>query len=144
MWLQVMWLQFDVVRDTVGVGGGRFGAGLGPKGLQRAPNRPQIDFKSTSNCSHMSCSHIHRSPSYLPVGHSGCWDGLYVHRTLHMFAHALLSFHMTLKWSGIVLFAFVHSLSCSVHLYGSGCCILLSLLYSLCRYVACLLACLMI
>ena len=38
MWLQLMWLQFVVVRGPVAVVCGRFGAGLGP-------NRPQIDPK---------------------------------------------------------------------------------------------------
>ncbi len=30
MWLQLMWLQFEVVRNQVGVTWGRFGTGLGP------------------------------------------------------------------------------------------------------------------
>ncbi len=43
LWLQLMWLQFEVVRGPVGVVWGRFGAGLGPVG---APSRPQIDRTS--------------------------------------------------------------------------------------------------
>ncbi len=38
MWLQLMWLQFEVVRGPVGVVRDRFEA-------QRNPNRPQIDPK---------------------------------------------------------------------------------------------------
>ena len=34
MWLQLMWLQFEVVRGPVGVVHGWFGAGLGPLGSQ--------------------------------------------------------------------------------------------------------------
>ncbi len=42
MWLQLMWLQFEVVRGPVGVVGGQFGAGLGPKGLQIDPKRHRL------------------------------------------------------------------------------------------------------
>jgi hypothetical protein len=40
MWLQLMWLQFEVVRGPVGVIWGRSGAGFRPKGPQ---TRPRID-----------------------------------------------------------------------------------------------------
>ncbi len=62
MWLQLMRLQSEVVRGPVGVIWGRLWADLGPR---PAPNRPQSTPTgpwTTSNCSHMSCRHIHRSP----------------------------------------------------------------------------------
>ncbi len=40
MWLQLMWLQFEVVQGTVGVVWGQFGTGLGPFGPQINPERP--------------------------------------------------------------------------------------------------------
>ncbi len=50
--LQLMWLQFEVVRGPVGVVWGRFWAGLGPKGPQTGPkwipnnpNRTSDSFK---------------------------------------------------------------------------------------------------
>jgi hypothetical protein len=49
-WLQLMWLQLEVVRRPVGVVWGRFGAPLGP-----GP-------RTAVNFSHMSCSHIYRPP----------------------------------------------------------------------------------
>ncbi len=42
-----------------------FGPIWGPKGFKHAPNQPQTTpdgARTTSNCSRMSCSHIHRSP----------------------------------------------------------------------------------
>ncbi len=44
MWLQLMWLQFEVVRGHVGVVWGQFGAGLGPCGPQINPKRPRPDL----------------------------------------------------------------------------------------------------
>ncbi len=49
-------------------GRGRFGAGLGffgPRsGSKSTPNFPdRTGPRTTSNCSHMSCSHIRRSPT---------------------------------------------------------------------------------
>ncbi len=45
---------------------GLFGVDLeavwGPLGPKPAPKRPQNRPQTTSNCSHMSCSHIHGSP----------------------------------------------------------------------------------
>ncbi len=50
MWLQLMWLQFEVVRGPVG---GRLGINLGavwgPKGRKPAPNRPQLTPDRTSD-----------------------------------------------------------------------------------------------
>ncbi len=37
IWLQLVWLQFEVVRSLVGVVWERFGAGLGPFGPQTGP-----------------------------------------------------------------------------------------------------------
>jgi hypothetical protein len=54
-----MWLQFEVVRGPVGVVRGEI---WGPLGPTPAPNRPQTiptGLRTTSECSHMSCSHIH-------------------------------------------------------------------------------------
>ena len=73
MWLQLMWLQFEVVRGPVGVVWGRFGAGLGPCGPRSSskttPNDPdRTGPRTTSNCSHMICSHIHRSPTGAAAG----------------------------------------------------------------------------
>ena len=42
MWLQLMWLQFEVVRGRFGVVCGRFGAGLEPKPAPKAaPKDPE-------------------------------------------------------------------------------------------------------
>ena len=38
MWLQLMWLQFEVVRGPVGVVWGRFGPAWGPKDLKPTPS----------------------------------------------------------------------------------------------------------
>ena len=46
MWLQLMWLQFEVVRGPVGVVWGRFGAGAiwAPSRFQNDTKRPQPDL----------------------------------------------------------------------------------------------------
>ena len=49
MWLQLMRLQFEVVRGPVGVDWGRFGAGLGPQGPQAGPKSTLIDPDRTSD-----------------------------------------------------------------------------------------------
>jgi hypothetical protein len=75
-----MWLQFEVVRGPVGVVWGRIEPDWVPKGPHIDPNRSQTTPtgpRTTSNCSHMSCSHIHRSPRSLqyPHGLSGQSQG---------------------------------------------------------------------
>jgi hypothetical protein len=49
MWLQLMWLQFEVVRGPVGVVWRRFGAGLGPDGPQTCPKLTANDRDRTSD-----------------------------------------------------------------------------------------------
>ncbi len=53
MWLQLVWLQLEVVRDPVGVVWGRFGAGLGPqagaKSTLNDPDRTLDNFKLLSH-----------------------------------------------------------------------------------------------
>jgi hypothetical protein len=64
MWLQLMGLQFEVVRGPVGVVWGRCGASLWHFGRKPAPSRPQATptgLRTTSKRSHMNCSHIHPS-----------------------------------------------------------------------------------
>ncbi len=64
--MDVAGLQFEVVRGAVGTIWGNLGPVWGPKGPKPAPNRPQMTPagpRTNSNCSHISCSHIHRSPS---------------------------------------------------------------------------------
>ncbi len=64
--LQLMRLQFEVVRSPVGVVWGRIGVGLGPFGLRAGPESTTNDTptgpRTTSTCSHMNCSHVHRWP----------------------------------------------------------------------------------
>ncbi len=48
-WLQLMWLQFEVVRGPVGVVRGRFGVGLGPRGPQTGPKSIPIHPGRTSS-----------------------------------------------------------------------------------------------
>ncbi len=66
-WLQLMWLQFEVVRGPVGVRlGVDVGPDWGPLGPKLAPHRPQTTPtapRTASDCSHMSCNHVHRSPT---------------------------------------------------------------------------------
>ena len=45
MWLQLMWLQFEVVRGPVGVVWDRFGAGLEPFGRKNW-HKPQLDLRA--------------------------------------------------------------------------------------------------
>ena len=49
MWLQVMWLQFEVVRGPVGVVQDRFGPGLGPNWAQAGPKSTPNDPDRTSD-----------------------------------------------------------------------------------------------
>ena len=49
MWLQIVWLQFAVVRGQVGVVWGRFAAGLGPFGPQTGPKSIPNDPDRTSD-----------------------------------------------------------------------------------------------
>ncbi len=39
VWLQLMWLQFEVLRGPVGLVCGRLGAGWGPKATPNDPER---------------------------------------------------------------------------------------------------------
>ena len=49
MWLQLMWLQFEVVRGPVGVVWGRGGTDLGPAGPQTCPKSDPNDPDRTSD-----------------------------------------------------------------------------------------------
>ena len=62
MWLQLMWLQFEAVRCPVGVELGLVCVPLGSKPVPNGPQTTPTGPRTTSNCSRMSCSHIHRSP----------------------------------------------------------------------------------
>ncbi len=58
MWLQLMWLQFEVVRGPVGIVWGRFWAGLGPFG-------PLTGRKSTLNDPDRTSDNIKLQPHEL-------------------------------------------------------------------------------
>ena len=49
MWLQLMWLQFEVVRGPAGVVWARFGTGLGSCGPQASPKSTPNDRHRTSD-----------------------------------------------------------------------------------------------
>jgi hypothetical protein len=49
MWLQLVWLQVEVVRGPVGLAWDPFGAGLGPKGPQTGPKSIPNDPDLTSD-----------------------------------------------------------------------------------------------
>ncbi len=49
MWLQLMWLQCEVVRGPVGIVWGRFGTGLGPFGPLTEPKSTLNDTDRTSD-----------------------------------------------------------------------------------------------
>ncbi len=68
MWLQLMWLQFEVVRGPLGVVRIDLVQVWGSNGPTPAPNPPQrtpTGPRTISDCNHMSCSHIHRSPNHM-------------------------------------------------------------------------------
>ncbi len=58
MLLQIVWLQFEVARGPVGVVSARFEASLGPFWPEAGPKSTPTGTRTTSNCSHMSCSRI--------------------------------------------------------------------------------------
>ncbi len=63
MWLQLMWLQFEVVRGPVVVDLEPSWSKKGPKPASDRPQTTPTGLRTSSHCSHMSCSHVHRSPS---------------------------------------------------------------------------------
>ena len=111
VWLQLLWLQFEVVRGPVGVDGGRFGTARGQKCPRPAPKSTPTGPRTTSNCSHMSCGRIHRSPICRIVLYSLyiamvglLWVALSVPFCLQMFS---VQVRLT-SWRGCIVVQRVH------------------------------------
>ncbi len=62
MWLQLMWLQFEVVRGPVAVVWDRFEAGLGPFGPQAGPKSTTNDPDRTSDNLKLQPHELHPHP----------------------------------------------------------------------------------